>query len=514
MGLPPFIVPVSVLFVTLLICWSLCVCPVGFCLCVPWLSLCRPWQADPHFRVRASAEVQTLWWRAPEVLFGERHFGQAVDVWSLGLVLAELGGWRFQAELQGKIACQVGYTMAIFQQLGTPGDLELTELPAWPAKAPQFCRRPWPHKMVARLGGPGCDVLDAMLAWVPSQRPTAAKVADHGFISPTRFNLHGGSCLQGNRHPWNVCVGTVAVEVLQWLRADSALRPGSPEFQALAIDFQAKRKDCKSESGRKFILAGALGDDCCSRTMCGLSLARPLPVPRVQAWRAALLHVNAGAFAALEASAKKAVQRLPAEHRGRNGEQFLECGFRQWLCSCGELSFVEPGSAEAGFWAEAAHQDGGASVMHLGLTLFGRRALTCRQGLGLPDVRIPNVPGTAYMGQLTGPWHQVTHEAAAPRDLLEVPGLGPCAVTVMMRTALFGFDRARQRNTTPSPVPLFEALARSFREAFVASALRLPTLAECEAHLREQASPQLLCFEYHLPCTPTMYTTMYVRTCT
>ena len=138
---------------------------------------------------------------------------------------------------------------------------------------------------------------------------------------------------------------------------------------------------------------------------------------------------------------------------------------------------------ETGFWAEPEHQDGGASILHLGLTLFGRRGLVCRQGLGLPDVFVANAPGTVYLGQLTGPRHQVTHEAAQLGDLLEVPGLGRCGVNVMMRTALFAYNRARLRNTTPSPAPLFEVLTRCFREALAARPLRLPTLAECQAHM-------------------------------
>ena len=148
---------------------------------------------------------------------------------------------------------------------------------------------------------------------------------------------------------------------------------------------------------------------------------------------------------------------------------------------------MDPGCEEQGFWAEPEHQDGGASIMHLGLTLYGRRTLACRQGFGLPDIFVRNAPGTVYVGQLTGPHHQVTHEAAEAGDLLEVPGLGHCGVNVMARTALFSFDRARMRKTSPSPAPVFAALTRCFREAFAASALRLPTLAECQAHLATAA---------------------------
>ena len=35
-------------------------------------------------------EVVTLWYRAPEVLLGSKVYSTAVDVWSLGCVIAEL----------------------------------------------------------------------------------------------------------------------------------------------------------------------------------------------------------------------------------------------------------------------------------------------------------------------------------------------------------------------------------------------------------------------------------------
>ncbi len=380
--------------------------------------------------------------------------------------------------------------MAVCKQLGTPQDPQLTTLPRWPAKAPRFPQRPWPVDVAKRLGASGVALLQDLLSWLPARRPTAAGVSAHAFLAPSRFGLQTlpapmgpndaapENSFQGSRHPWNICVGEMAVEVLDWLRDDEALRPGTPAFQALAVDFQAARRDAKSEEGRKFIMAGAVGE-CGSGNMCGLSLARPLPLRRLQAWHAALRYVNANAFAALDASAKIAVRQLSEEDRGRNGDQFLSQNFREWFCSCGELVFVQPGCKSAGFWAEPEHQDGGASILHLGVTLYGRRLLRCRQGVDLPDVLVPNTPGTVYVGQLTGPHHQVTHEPSEPYDLLYVDGLGHCGVNVMMRTALFSYDRARLRRTTPSPVTFFQTLARCFRDSFAEHSLRLPSLKEC-----------------------------------
>ena len=35
-------------------------------------------------------QVFTRWYRAPELLFGSKHYGSAVDVWAVGCIFAEL----------------------------------------------------------------------------------------------------------------------------------------------------------------------------------------------------------------------------------------------------------------------------------------------------------------------------------------------------------------------------------------------------------------------------------------
>lgn len=34
--------------------------------------------------------VATRWYRAPELLVGDKHYGSAVDVWAVGCLFAEL----------------------------------------------------------------------------------------------------------------------------------------------------------------------------------------------------------------------------------------------------------------------------------------------------------------------------------------------------------------------------------------------------------------------------------------
>ena len=40
------------------------------------------------------AQVVTLWYRAPEILLGARHYSTPVDIWSIGCIFAELVSGR------------------------------------------------------------------------------------------------------------------------------------------------------------------------------------------------------------------------------------------------------------------------------------------------------------------------------------------------------------------------------------------------------------------------------------
>ena len=465
------------------------------------MCVCPLYQAGHADRSRLAAsdvartgiEVQTLWYRAPEVLFGDRGFGPPVDMWSAGVVLAEVSGCRFVENSHGTSGSQVSYALAVFGQLGTPACQELVGLSLFPKAAPQFRKKAWPGDVWRCLGPRGVELLEGLLAFVPGDRLIAETAGAHRYFCPEAMHLLDDvRAFAGRRHEWNILHGTLAAEVLQWLRADPVLQPGSALFQELQVDFHATgRANVKCEAGRKFIMAGAVGGDCGSNTMCGLSLRQPLPCNRVSLWLRAFRRRNREVCATMQALAKQVAWRLGPD-KGANGEDFLGNSFDQWFATCGELVFVNAKMPHGGGWTEPDHQDGGASVIHMGLTLYGRRTLWCRQGASPPnlgasgrrypsDVRLPNAPGTVYMGGLTGPVHQVCHGQAADAELLEVPGLGACSVAVMLRTSLFPKCRSRLRNTTPAPLPLFLGWSKVFRETFAGTPFILPTLAECEA---------------------------------
>lgn len=71
--------------------------------------------------------VVTIWYRAPELLMGAKHYNKAVDCWAVGCVLAELASLRpiFKGEevkLDSKknVPFQKDQLLKIIDVLGTP----------------------------------------------------------------------------------------------------------------------------------------------------------------------------------------------------------------------------------------------------------------------------------------------------------------------------------------------------------------------------------------------------------
>jgi serine/threonine protein kinase len=82
-------------------------------------------------------EIQTLWYRSPELLLGSQTYSMAVDIWAAGCVIAEM--------ILGKpLFCEkseIGQLFVIFKIMGTPGkDHPLTSHPHFSNQFPQFAK--------------------------------------------------------------------------------------------------------------------------------------------------------------------------------------------------------------------------------------------------------------------------------------------------------------------------------------------------------------------------------------
>ena len=132
-------------------------------------------------------EVVTLWYRAPEILLGEEHYGTPVDVWSIGCILAEMATARplFPGD------SEVDELFKIFRVRDTPSEDEWPGVAQLPYYSPAFPK--WPalrlDKVVPALAGPAADLLGRCLAYEPASRISCRAALAHDLATLVLFLL-------------------------------------------------------------------------------------------------------------------------------------------------------------------------------------------------------------------------------------------------------------------------------------------------------------------------------------
>jgi serine/threonine protein kinase len=129
---------------------------------------------------RMTHQVFARWYRAPELLFGSRAYGGAVDMWGVGCVLAELMSRTPLFEGSSDID-QLG---KIFAALGTPTEAQwpgMRALPDFVEYVP--CGAPPLRARFPGASDAAVSLLAGLLTYDPNARLTASAALAHEYFS-------------------------------------------------------------------------------------------------------------------------------------------------------------------------------------------------------------------------------------------------------------------------------------------------------------------------------------------
>lgn len=145
--------------------------------------------------------VVTRWYRAPELLMNAVHYGAAVDMWSVGCILAEILG----RHVLFRGASPLHQLQLIVNQCGTPPaqvlqsmmrDLPEQERIQYQTAIAQCGKR---HAQPLRTRFPradpaALDLLEGLLAFDPSKRITVEKALEHPWLQEYHNTSHEPAC--------------------------------------------------------------------------------------------------------------------------------------------------------------------------------------------------------------------------------------------------------------------------------------------------------------------------------
>jgi mitogen-activated protein kinase 7 len=164
-------------------------------------GLARGFSVDPEENAGYMTEyVATRWYRAPEIMLSFQSYTKAIDVWSVGCILAELLGGR--PFFKGRD--YVDQLNQILHILGTPNEETLSRIGSPRAQEyvrnlPFMAKRPFPS-LFPNANPDALDLLNHMLAFDPSSRISVEEALEHPYLHiwhdasdepgcPTTFNF-------------------------------------------------------------------------------------------------------------------------------------------------------------------------------------------------------------------------------------------------------------------------------------------------------------------------------------
>jgi hypothetical protein len=489
--------------------------------------------ADAHVRLRKKLRasdndvyVCTANYKLPDVHLGRQCFQADIDMWSFGCVAAEL--YSRQPLIAPAAASPSGKTFEddIAAIVGGPGqeavvwDAMPACLASWLEELPFFKKwygqsgqawlrasaetaKAWPPRCLEGCPEGLLQLVQQCLVWYPSARMNIATAKHHSFLQPPgqvplRVRL--------DTQPGKNGVGTIAEadldpDLLRYLQACPSWNSMAEKHWTRAPISKCVRAG-EAALGLKSEFAGIVDEEnppkC--RSMNKDRNLQLIPSERFAAFVRAIRKKWRPWLQQLGGKMREAVRAdgLPETIHKQNGKPIMEEDFADNAFAYVSNQLMQPGVRDDGW-----HTDGGCSLLHASVTIFGTRSVEVKVE-GQPQVTLVQEPGSFYVGNLAALEHNVRHhaegkptfEGAAVTAKGDGTDLASAAtakgdqrlqIAVMNRCDVFRDCRARTINSTPGPVELFRVLDYAVAEHLAAVPVALPDLAEVLAEVTRTA---------------------------
>ena len=340
--------------------------------------------------------------------------------------------------------------------------------------------------------------------WHPPDRMTATEAKTNSFLQPPgQWPLHVRLATQPGRNG----VGTIAEgqldpDLLRYLQA-------CPSWKGLVktrLETRATHSKCVTQReavlGFKTEIPGIVDDENPPKCRC-LNKDKDLkliPSKRCAAFVRALRKKWRPWLQQLGDKMREAVRAdgMPEDIYKKNGKPILEEHFADNAFAYVSLQLMEPGARDDGW-----HTDGGCSLLHAAVTLFGTRSLEVRVE-SQPQVTLDQQPGSFYVGTLAALEHNVRHhvecrhtfDVAAVAAKVEQQNFasaetagGKLQIAAMIRSDVFREFRARRINYKPGPGHFFRVVNNAVAQHLADVPVALPDLTEVLAQVSAGVIP-------------------------
>ena len=504
--------------------------------------------AEPGFRLQKRLRssdndlgVCTLNYRPPDVCLGSQRYQDDLDMWSLGCVAAELymGHPLFLSSPTREPSVK-DFVGAIFVLLGPPrteSSTWLESLPFFkalygtaaataggPSPCPSAATAEWPPPCLAGCPKGLADLVQRVLQWRPSDRIGIAAAKAHSFLQPPGAVLTVRlDRVQGKNGIGTIAEANLDPDLLRYLQtcpswnslAQQCLESKGPKRR---IPSKCVRKE-DSETGLKSEFVGIVNEKRPStcRSLNSDANLHPIPSKRFAVFVRAVRIAWRSWLEQLTQKMRKAVgqDNMPEYLYAVNGKPILEEEFADNAFAYASIQVMKPGQRDDGW-----HTDGGSSLLHASVTLFGTRTVQVRMD-GEEEVNLAQEPGSFYVGNLCALEHNVRHHeeckhtfdgaavtakgdgkdlasAATAKGDAEDPAPAETAkgdqrrqIAVMIRSDVFRNFRARKINSTPGPVEFFRVVNRIVAQHLANVPVALPDLTEVLAEVARTATSNM-----------------------